>query len=100
MNRLDLVSQRIQNVASPSTGTDAANKNYVDGAVNGLDWKSSVRAATTATGTLATAFANGQVIDGVTLATGDRILIKNQSTGSENGIYTVNASGAPTRATD
>jgi hypothetical protein len=51
-------------------------------------------------GTLATSFANGQVIDGVTLATGDRILIKDQATGSENGIYTVNATGAPTRGTD
>jgi hypothetical protein len=60
--------------------------------------KNAVRAATTANGTLATAFANGQTIDGVTLATGDRILIKNQTTATENGIYTVNASGA--RATD
>jgi len=49
---------------------------------------------------LATDFANGQAIDGVTLATGDRILIKNQAAGAENGIYTVNASGAPTRAVD
>lgn len=59
-----------------------------------------VRVATTADGTLATAFANGQTVDGITLVTGDRILIKNQSTASQNGIYTVNASGAPTRATD
>lgn len=59
-----------------------------------------VTVATTANGTLATAFANGQTVDSVTLATGNRILIKNQTTGTENGIYTVNASGAPTRATD
>jgi hypothetical protein len=65
-----------------------------------LSWKQAVRAATTTNGTLATAFANGQSVDGVTLATGDRILLKNQTTGSENGIYTVNASGAPTRASD
>lgn len=63
-------------------------------------WKTPVRVATTATGTLASAYENGDTVDGVTLATGDRILIKNQSTGGENGIYTVNASGAPTRATD
>lgn len=63
-------------------------------------WKPMVRAATTANGTLSTAYANGQAIDGVTLATGDRILIKDQTTGSENGIYTVNSSGAPTRASD
>jgi phage-related tail fiber protein len=56
--------------------------------------------ATTVAGTLATSFANGQTVDGVTLVTGDRILIKNQATGSENGIYTVNVSGAPTRAAD
>jgi hypothetical protein len=59
-----------------------------------------VRVATTATGTLATAYANGQVVDGVTLVTGDRILLKNQSPNTDNGIYTVNASGAPTRASD
>lgn len=65
----------------------------------GLKYKD-VRAATTANGALATAFANGQVIDGITLVTGDRILLKNQSAAAENGVYTVNASGAPTRATD
>lgn len=63
-------------------------------------WKTVVRAASTANGTLATAFENGDTLDGVTLVTGDRILLKNQTTASENGIYTVNASGAPTRATD
>lgn len=63
-------------------------------------WKAPVVVATTANGTLATAFANGQTVDGVSLTTGMRILLKNQTTGSQNGIYTVNASGAPTRATD
>jgi hypothetical protein len=77
-----------------------ATKTYVDGKVAGLSWKQAVRAATTSNHTLATAYANGQVIDGVTLATGDRVLIKNQTTASENGIYVVPASGAPTRATD
>ena len=100
MNGLDLQSQKVTNLADPSANTDAANKQYVDNVARGLSWKAPVRAATTANGTLATAFANGQSIDGVTLATGDRILIKNQTTASENGIYTVNASGAPTRAVD
>lgn len=59
-----------------------------------------VRAATTAAGTLASDFENGDSIDGVTLATGDRILVKDQATGAENGIYVVEASGAPTRAAD
>lgn len=65
-----------------------------------IGYKRSVRAATTQNGDLATAFANGQTVDGVVLATGDRILIKDQTNGAENGIYIVNASGAPTRATD
>jgi hypothetical protein len=63
-------------------------------------WKEPVRVATTGAGTLASSFQNGNVIDGVTLVTGDRILIKNQAAPAENGIYTVNATGAPTRATD
>lgn len=100
MNGLDLQSQKITNLADPSANTDAANKQYVDNVARGLYWKAPVRVATTTNGTLATAYANGQSIDGVVLATGDRILIKDQSTGAENGLYTVNASGAPTRATD
>ena len=59
-----------------------------------------VRVATTANGTLASAFVNGVTVDGVTLVTGDRILIKNQTTKTQNGVYTVNASGAPTRVTE
>jgi hypothetical protein len=62
--------------------------------------KAPVRVATTSAGTLASSFENGDTVDGVTLATNDRILIKNQASGAENGIYTVNASGTPTRATD
>lgn len=97
---LNMGGNVISNVGAPVAGTDAANKNYVDTAVTGLSWKQAVRVATTAAGTLATSFANGSVVDGVTLVTGNRILIKNQATGSENGVYTVNASGAPTRADD
>jgi hypothetical protein len=85
---------------TPSGSTAAASKAYVDAIAAGLSWKTAVRAATTVNGTLASAYENGDAIDGVTLATGDRILIKNQTTQTENGIYTVNASGAPTRATD
>jgi len=88
--------------ASSDTRLPSQNaiKSYVDNLVTGLSWKPAVRVATTANGALATAFANGQTVDGVVLATGNRILIKNQTTQTENGIYTVNASGAPTRALD
>lgn len=94
----------LTNLSTPSAGTDAANKNYVDTAISGLnslfDAKGSVKLATSTAGTLATSFANGQTVDGVVLATNDRILIKNQASQAENGIYVVNASGTPTRATD
>lgn len=89
--------------ASPSSTTvptTNAVKTFVDNQLSGLKWKAAVRVATTTNGTLATAFANGQTVDGVTLATGDRILIKNQTTQTENGIYVVAASGAPARSSD
>ena len=93
---IDASSNVIKNVATPTAAHHATNKGYVDGLIQGLDVKGSVRAASTANATLSTAFANGQTVGGVTVATGDRILIKDQSTGSENGVYTVAASGAPT----
>lgn len=97
---LSLNSNKITNLTDPTGDQDAATKSYVDAIKSGLDVKDSCHVATTTAGTLSTSFANGQTVDGVTLVTGDRILIKDQATGSENGIYTVNSSGAPTRATD
>ena len=85
---------------APSSDLHAATKAYVDSVTEGLHIHASVRAATTANVTLATALENGDVLDGITLATNDRILVKNQTTQSENGIYIVQASGQPTRATD
>lgn len=85
---------------SVTNATDAATKAYVDGVASGLDVKASVRVATTANLNLSTALENGDTVDGITLATGDRVLVKNQSTGSQNGIYVVQASGAAVRATD
>jgi len=65
-----------------------------------VPWKTWVRVATTANGTLASAFEDGDTVDGVTLAEGDRILLKNQTATEENGIYVVQASGEPFRAFD
>ncbi len=76
-------------------------QSYADAIKAGLAWKSpSARIATTVAGTLTTSFVNGATIDGIVIATGDTILIKNQTDQKENGIYTVNASGSPTRRSD
>lgn len=117
---VDVASKKITNVADPTAATDAANKQYVDGVAQGLDVKASVKAATTAN--IAGTYANGSSgvgatltvtaqgglsIDGVSVNTiGDRLLVKDQSTAAQNGIYTVTTVGGPgvspvlTRATD
>lgn len=77
-----------------------ALKTYIDNVAAGQQFKDPVRVATVANGTLATAYENSDTVDGIVLATTNRILIKNQTTQTENGIYTVEASGAPTRSTD
>lgn len=97
---IDLQQQRASNAADASGATDLITLQQAQALLNGLAWKQPVRVATTTNGSDATAFAAGQVIDGVTLTTGMRILRKDQTTPSENGVFTVNASGAPTRATD
>lgn len=91
---------KLTGLAAPSAGSDAATKNYVDNALEGLKPKAAVRVATTVAGTLASSFENGDTIDGVVIATGDRILIKDQAAPATNGIYIVQASGAPVRSTD
>ena len=92
---LDANNNKITNLATPTNPGDAANKGYVDAAVAGVDWKASVRAATTESITLS----GEQTIDGVSVVAGDRVLVKNQSTGSQNGVY-VAASGSWARSTD
>lgn len=96
--------QRITNLANPSADQDAATKWYVDQAAQGLDPKASCRVATTtdlggtyssATKTM-TGAAVALVIDTITLAVGDRVLVKDETTGSgatENGIYVVTVAG-------
>jgi phage-related tail fiber protein len=93
---VSLNSQKITNLATPTADSDAATKAYVDATKQGLDVKDSVRAATTANITLS----GTQTVDGVALVAGERVLVKNQSTGSANGIYVVVSGGAWTRATD
>lgn len=96
----DMGNFKITNLADPSNPQDAATLAWVQAYLQGYIYKSPVRLATTAAGTLATDFENGDTLDTKTLVTGDRILIKNQADPVENGIYIVNISGAPTRATD
>ena len=88
-------AQRITGLGDPSGAQDAATKAYVDAVKTGLDVKDSCRAATTASITLSAP----QTIDGVSLVAGDRVLVKDQTTASGNGIYVV-AAAAWTRSTD
>jgi hypothetical protein len=95
---IDLVNQKGINAADPTAATDLANKQYVDAVAAGRDWKESVRVASTANINLASP---GATINGVTMAAGNRFLAKDQTTGSQNGIYVWNgAAVAATRAAD
>ncbi len=88
-------SKKLTNLAEPTVASDAATKNYVDSVAQGLDVKSSVVVATTANITLSGA----QTIDGVAIVAGDRVLVKDQTTASANGIYVASA-GAWARSSD
>ena len=90
---------KIQQYAAPTLGIDLANKDYVDAVASGLDVKVSCRAATIIP--LVSLIVAPAAIDGITLAAGDRVLIKNQSIGEDNGIYIFNGAGNPfTRSAD
>jgi phage-related tail fiber protein len=95
MNGLDLVGQKITGLADASNPTDAVTLQQMQAAVRGLDWKDSVRAASTGNLTLS----GTQTVDGVALTAGDRVLVMAQTTASSNGIYVV-AAGAWARAAD
>jgi hypothetical protein len=95
---VNLNSRKITSLATPTASGDAATKGYVDSAIQGLSPKESVRVASTANVTIS---GPGTTIDGVTLTNGDRVLLKDQSTASQNGIYTFTGSGsAMTRTLD
>lgn len=91
----------VTGLAAPSAGADAANKTYVDNAINGLAWKDSVRCRATGNVDLSSELENGDTIDtSVTLVTGDRVLCDQQSSPTEDGIYVAVASGAASRSAD
>lgn len=95
LNGLNVNSTAITNVPTPSAGTDAANKTYVDSVANGIDWKASVRVLSSSDITLS----GTQTIDGIGVVVGERVLVAGQTTASQNGIYVV-AAGAWARASD
>lgn len=91
-------AQKITGLADGTAATDAATVGQVQASANGLDVKNSVRVATTGNITISTALNSGDTIDGVTLANGDRVLVKDQTSKAENGIWVVASS--PARASD
>ena len=87
-------------LGSPSAGSDAATKTYVDDLVTGLKSRIICRVSTTANIDLTADLQNGDTLDGITLATNDRVLVKNQTTTTANGVYKVVASGTASRDPD
>jgi hypothetical protein len=90
----------ITGMGSPSAASDVTTKNYVDTLVAGLKTRIITRVATTANINLTTDLQNGDTLDGITLVTGDKVLVKDQTSVDENGIYDVVASGTATRNAD
>jgi len=99
-NNVAVTGGTITGLTSPSSGSDAATKTYVDNLITGIKTRIICRAASTANVVIASALENGDVLDGITLVTNDRVLLKNQTTGSQNGVYTVVASGSASRDTE
>lgn len=97
---LAMGTNKITGLGAPTESTDAATKAYVDAAVEGLHVHEAARVAVNGNISIATGLENGDTAGGVTLVTGDRVLLKDQTNTAENGIYVVQASGQALRATD
>jgi hypothetical protein len=96
-NNVTISGGSVTGLGDPSVSSEAATKNYVDQAVAGLRTRIIAEAATTANISLTTDLENGDTLDGVTLVTGDRVLVKDQTDATANGLYIVVASGAASR---
>ena len=95
---VNLNSQKITGLADPTNAQDAVTKTYADALISTGNNKGTVRVASTANVTIASP---GSAIDGVTLSTNDLVLLKDQSTASQNGLYVFNgAASALTRTTN
>ena len=90
----------VTGLGSPTGGSDATTKTYVDNLVAGLKTRIITRVSTTANIDLTADLQNGDTLDGITLVTGNKVLVKDQSTATQNGIYNVVASGTATRDPD
>ena len=99
-NNVSITGGAVTGLGSPSAGSDAATKTYVDNLVAGLKTRIITRVATTANIDLTADLQNGDTLDGITLVTGNKVLVKNQTSASDNGIYDVVASGTATRNAD
>ena len=99
-NSISISGGSITGMGTPSGNTDVANKSYVDQAIAGLRNRTVAECASTANVNLSNSLEAGDTIDGVTLVAGDRVLIKNNSTATENGLYLAVASGAGAASRD
>jgi len=99
-NNVAVTGGTITGLGDPSSTSEAATKNYVDNLVAGLRTRAVARVASTTNVAISSGLENGDTLDGITLATGNRVLLKDQSTPSQNGLYTVVASGAASRDTE
>ena len=99
-NSVAITGGSVTGMSAPSSASDVTTKSYVDDLVAGLKTRIITRVATTANVNLSNALENGDTLDGISLATGNKVLVKNQTDATENGIYLVPASGAASRDPD